>query len=178
MKTIFAAILILASVVLANDPNSVEPIPYQTNRTVEEVIVDICKHIDPNSTVCDVGSAEGGVMTYFAKHVKAVKGVERNTASAANSRKRKDSKGRLLDVVSGNVLKTGFPIADVYYIWIERSAMGPIVEKIETDDIKKIFIMGHHTDYITIEFFKARGMIPHTVRTWQGDFTYWIWDRR
>jgi len=161
---------------------------YSGQRTIEMIITDISKKIDlTNLTVCDVGSDKGDVMIWFSQYAKAVKGIEQNSVTSANSRKRRDKQGKFLDVITGdatslvqvdpNTVRSLLPVADVYYIWMNIWVTSEMIELIETQDIKGIFIFGNHSMYIMQEFFKARGMVCHTVETWQGTFRYYIWDK-
>ena len=151
---------------------------YWGNRTTEEVIEYISTVIDlSDKTVCDIGSAEGNVMIEFAEYAKAVKGIEQNSGIAPLSRSRRDRRGRPLNVTQGNALTDTLPEADVYYVWLGNNEIAEIIERVVTDDIKKIFIIGNYSNYIYKEYFRLMGMQKHTVRTWRGDFDIYIWDR-
>lgn len=165
---IILIVLTLSSFCFASDPNT---IPFSGFRTPEEVIVDICKYIDPNSLVLDAGCAEGRVLWYFSKRGHRVIGIERNHVLAKRARSHK------FNVITGDILTYGFPKADITYIWVGNKDLGPIVEKIEQENIKRRFIIGNYNLYIYNEFFKSRGMEYHVVKIWDEDFTYWIWDR-
>ncbi len=157
---------------------SIQAVSYRGIRTVEEIIIDIASHVDPNSVLLDVGSDDGDVMIWFSEQgIKEVKGMEMNSFMAETSRGRKDANGDFLNVTTGDAVRITWPEADVYYIWITLNVTSQIIEKIETEDIKGTFILGHQPSYIFKEFCKARGMTFHVTPSWFGDFEWWEWVR-
>lgn len=120
------------------------------SRTPAE-IADLIKDKIEGKVVVDVGCAEGDFMIAMSKYAKEVRGIEQVSSLA------EIATDRGFTVTTANATTITWPVADVYYVYVDRSSLNKIMKKIDTDEIKGTFIFGDTNSYITSQYFILRG---------------------
>lgn len=129
--------------------------PWRSACTSPEGLKDIVS----GKSVCDIGCAEGDLMTQFAKHAKSVVGIEMDPdrfSVAIN---------RGLTVKVGNffrIRKAEFPVCEVYHLW------GPSPE---TSQLMVDHLMAHPKIEECTILTAGRQNAPHVKRSvekWDG----------
>ncbi|KKL08173.1 hypothetical protein LCGC14_2578520 [marine sediment metagenome] len=131
------------------------------NETPFEVAKAI-REFTENKVLCDVGCKAGRFMQACIPYAKEVKGIELSEFQA--------ELGQNLDlnISVGDIKETTLPTADVYYCWLGFVQALRFMERIETENIKGVFIFG---DYSGMDFFfDLLEAEKRTIKTHRGDF--------
>ena len=116
-------------------------------------IADLIKDKILDKTVLEVGCAEGDFMIAMKNAgAKKVIGIEKQKGMYNIAVKRG------LEVIQGDTFEMGWPKADVYYFYFcDFWCLDRVIEKIDKEKLKGVFIFGDPQSYFFDHYTRLRG---------------------